>query len=225
MSTPDPCFRISLQCPLCTTLLLLILNQLYVVTGNILISRQNPILHLLAQIPLYHNLLPPRRRLDHASPRRELLPQVLTHLLILQAPRLKPTKDSDVLPLVALHALDEDFGGGFALVFASLSGESFGLFFGGVLFGALAGVYGEGGEVGVEGVWMGGRWVSEVRRGDGNGEATFRVYPSMHVRVILLEPVLAFFDGAAELAVLLSWRGCQSCLSCGVKDSRLRGES
>jgi hypothetical protein len=88
-----------------------------------------------------------------------------------------------MLALVALDALDDDFGGGALLGLARFGGLGFGGFLLGVFFGALLRVYGEGGEVLGEG-FGGVELVEEVWVGGG-------------------EPFGAFFGGAAEFTVLL----------------------
>lgn len=88
-----------------------------------------------------------------------------------------------MLALVALDALDDDFAGGALLGLAGLGGFGFGGFLLGVFFGALLGVYAEGGEVLGEG-FGGVELVVEVGVGGG-------------------EPFGAFFGGAAEFTVLL----------------------
>jgi hypothetical protein len=87
-----------------------------------------------------------------------------------------------VLALVALDALDDDFGGGALLGLAGFRGFGFGGFLLGVFFGALLRVYGEGGEILGEG-FAGVELVEEVWVGGG-------------------EPFGAFFGGAAEFTVL-----------------------
>jgi hypothetical protein len=95
---------------------------------------------------------------------------------------LEPRDFGDVLALVALDALDDDFGGCALLALAGFGGFGFGGFLLGVFFGAFLRVDAEGGEVlgegfaGVEGGVEGG-----VRGG---------------------EPFGAFLGGAAEFTVL-----------------------
>ena len=87
-----------------------------------------------------------------------------------------------MLALVALDALDDDFGGGALLGLARFGGFGFGGLFLGVFFGALLGVDGEGGEV----------------LGEGFGGVELVV----EVGVRGGEPFGAFFGGAAEFTVL-----------------------
>lgn len=88
----------------------------------------------------------------------------------------------DVLALVALDALDDDFGGCALLALAGFGGFGFGGFLLGVFFGAFLRVDAEGGEVLVEGfVGVEGG----VEGGVGGGE-----------------PFGAFFGGAAKFTVL-----------------------
>ena len=95
---------------------------------------------------------------------------------------LEPRDFGDVLALVALDALDDDFGGCAFFGLAGFGGFGFGGFLLGVFFGAFLCVDAEGGEVlrqsfaGVEGC---------VEGGVGGGE-----------------PFGAFFGGAAEFTVL-----------------------
>jgi hypothetical protein len=95
---------------------------------------------------------------------------------------LEPGDLGDVFALVALDALDDDFGRGAFLRFARFGRFGFGGFLLGVFLGAFLGVDGERGEVlrerfrGVEGVVEG--------------------------RVGFREPFGAFFGRAAEFTVL-----------------------
>ena len=57
--------------------------------------------------------------------------------------------------LVALDALDDDFGGGEFFGAAGFGGGGFCFFLFCVLFGAFLGVDREGGEIGCYGVWFG----------------------------------------------------------------------
>lgn len=61
---------------------------------------------------------------------------------------LEPGDGGHVFALVALDALDQHLGLGFGLGRAGFGRERFGFFLEGVLFGALLGVDGEGGEGG-----------------------------------------------------------------------------
>ena len=96
-----------------------------------------------------------------------------------------------MLALVALDALNDDFGGCALLGLAGLGGLGFGGFLLGVFFGALLGVYRQGGEVLREG-FAGVEGGVEVGVGGG-------------------EPFGAFFGGAAEFTVLLGGRGVSGC--------------
>lgn len=91
-----------------------------------------------------------------------------------------------MLALVALDALDDDFGGGALLGLARFGGFGFGGFLLGVFFGALLGVYRQGGEV--------------------LGEGFGRVELVVEVGVRGGEPFGAFFGGAAEFTVLFGGR-------------------
>jgi hypothetical protein len=91
-----------------------------------------------------------------------------------------------VLALVALDALDDDFGGGALLGLARLGGLCFGGFLLGVFFGALLGV--------------------DAERGQVLGEGFGRVEVVVEVGVRGGEPFGAFFGGAAEFTVLF-WGG------------------
>lgn len=62
--------------------------------------------------------------------------------------RFEAADGRDVFALVALDALDEDFGGGFGFGGAGFEGEGPRGFLLGVFFGAFLGVEGEGGEGG-----------------------------------------------------------------------------
>ena len=67
--------------------------------------------------------------------------------------RFEAADRGDVFPLIALHALDEDFGRGFVLGGAFLLLRGLGLFLCAVLLGAFLGVEGEGGEGCCYGGW------------------------------------------------------------------------
>ena len=97
-----------------------------------------------------------------------------------------------MLALVALDALNDDFGGCALLGLAGLGGLGFGGFLLGVFFGALLGVYRQGGQVLGEGF---GGVEGGVEVGVGGGE-----------------PFGAFFGGAAEFTVLLGGRGVSGML-------------
>jgi hypothetical protein len=73
--------------------------------------------------------------------------------------RFEPAYGRDEFPLVALDALDEDFGGGFGFGGAGFKREGFGFFFEAVFLGAFLRVDGEGGEGGGYGgcLGLGGR--------------------------------------------------------------------
>ena len=132
--------------PLAARLLLLILHNLNIILRHLLpIHLHQPIEDFLTHISLDGDLLRPRRGLGHRRARRELLPQLLSHLLILEPVRFQPRDHRDVFALVALHAFDLDFGRGFALRLALVFQRGFGFFFGGVFGGAFADGDGQGG--------------------------------------------------------------------------------
>lgn len=111
-------------------------------------------LHSSPSPPDYH--IKPRKEkkrtaltstLSNTTPRRELLPPLLSHLLQIQAVRLQPAHRGHILPLIPLHPLYEHLRAGFLFGGALLLLQRFGFLLRRVFLGALLGVDGEGGEV------------------------------------------------------------------------------
>lgn len=192
VADPPPCILLCRTRPTMlalssTRLLLLILHLLDVVFRDLLMILRQPIKDIIAHISLHGNLLPARRRLRHATARRELLPKLLGDLLQLQPEQLEPGHLGDVFALVALDALDDDLARGALLGLLALGGFSFGSLLRGVLLRALLGVDAEGAEVLREGL--------------------VAVDLGVEVGVVGEEPVGALFGGAAVFTVLVRMPG------------------
>lgn len=188
----------------------------------------NPLQNLPAIIPLHDNLLGATGRLGHTAPRGKLLPPLLGHFLQIEAVRLKSADGGDVFALVALYALDLDFGGEFGFVGFGFEGEGARFFLGGVFLRAFLRVQGESGEgliygcYGVRGLHphffpageRGGARELELRGGFLRGGlsmlelrktmecCTFRIESLVHIIVCSFKPFLALLCCAAEFAVL-----------------------
>jgi hypothetical protein len=138
-------------------LLLLVFNLLDILLGHIVLLR-HPLEHLIAHITLHSNLLPATSSLGNRTARRKLLAKLLRGLLQIDIEVLEAGDLGDVFALVALDALDDDFGGCALLGLAGFGRERFGGFLLGVFFGAFLRIDAKGGEVlrqgfaGVEGV-------------------------------------------------------------------------
>jgi len=199
--------------PRTTPFLLLILNQLNIILrNNALILLQQELLDLLTHIALHDDLLPPTRRLRHTTARRELLPKVLGHPLQVEAEQLQPGHGRHVLALVALDAADLHARRRQRRRLLLLRGGGLGGLLGRVLRGALLRVERERRGRCFEGVWPGGLVVSGTFWGKRGGGRTSGPETLVRGRVGLLEPFLAFLDGAAEFAELRAGVRQRVCL-------------
>lgn len=92
-------------------LLLLVLHLLNILFRNIILLR-HPLEHLITNIALHRNLLPATRSLRHRTARRKLLAKLFRRFLQINIEVFETRDFGDVFALVALDALDYDFGGG-----------------------------------------------------------------------------------------------------------------
>lgn len=162
---------------------------------------QQPIPHILTDISLNRNLLSPSRRLRHTTPRRKLFPKLLRDLLQLQPKRLQSADLSNILPLIPLHALDDDLTRGALLALTGFLGLGLGRLLLCVLLGAFLGVDGQGREV--------------------LGKGFVAVELGVDVRLVLCEPLLAFLRRTAVFTILEHGSVSPTCW----KDCALHGRS
>jgi hypothetical protein len=127
-------------------LLLLILNQLHIILGHLKLLHQK-LQNILTQISLHRNLLATPRDLGHTRPCSKFLAEILRHLFDVEAKSFEALYGGHVLALVALDALDQDFGRREFFSAPGFGGGGFCGFLLRVFFGAFLGVDGEGGEV------------------------------------------------------------------------------
>lgn len=161
---------------LSSLLLLLILHQLHVILGHLLILFTKPLQNILAQISLHgDDLAHTSGQFRGRTSSRKLLTHLFCNLLDVKTKGFEAGHFGDVFALVALDALDDDFGRGEFFGAAGFGGGGFCFFLFCVLFGAFLGVDREGGEVGCYGVWFRGgprvSWVQGRRDRVRGGEA------------------------------------------------------
>lgn len=143
----DPCHAVAAECASGRALFLLVLHHLNIILWDVLVRLRQPVKHILADIALHRDLLATSRRLGHTASRRELLAKLLRNLLQIQPERLQPGDLGDEFPLVALDALDGNFGRRALLALARLGCFGFGGLLLRVFLGALLSVDGERREV------------------------------------------------------------------------------
>ncbi len=129
--------------------LLLVLDTVNILLWDILVLLRQPIVNVIAHVPLYRNLLPTTRSLGDTTASGKLLAQFFRNLLQIQPMLLESGNNRNVFALVSFHSLDEDFCCSLALALALLIKSCFSLLLGRVFLGSFLGIDRECGEVGV----------------------------------------------------------------------------